>query len=77
MDCPYCGKEMISGYIATDGSNRLGWITKFHKSIIKQVFRTDYETFCKDWSHVKTHRCENCNKMIIDLNDDFNRLDKK
>ena len=76
MECPYCGKEVIRGYITTSGGSHLAWITKFHKSIFKQAFRTDYEVFSKDWSHVKTYKCKDCNKMIIDLNDEFNRIDK-
>lgn len=66
---------MTIGYITSDRA--LSWIPNYHKSIIKQVLRDDQEVFSRDWNNVKVHRCKECNKMIIDLNDEFNRPENR
>lgn len=71
MECPYCKKEMIEGYIYGD-MNSFEWLPEDKKHIgifasIRLKFKS--KSF---WGrkNAKAYRCVDCYKLIIDMNED-------
>lgn len=68
MECPYCKNEMTEGYIYGQ-SYSLKWLPADKKLLAGLAIgglKLKSSTF---WGrqNVKAFRCENCNKLIIDV----------
>ncbi|WP_425449202.1 PF20097 family protein [Dethiothermospora halolimnae] len=71
MNCPYCGIEMTIGMIEGDGrmsliwreyGEKIGWLDRVLK---KKNVIAEAHVFGK--SAVGAYKCEECNKIIIEL----------
>jgi hypothetical protein len=71
MKCPYCHKEMVRGRIWGDNRLRLRWLEKGSRPSRLDFF--DGEEIGRNsvwgWSWIAAHRCEDCRKIMIDLNE--------
>ncbi|GEM_PF-515080 len=72
MICPYCGNEMVKGYIQHSGNGlRTTWDTRVHAL---SVNGSEIEFPCTLFHpEVEAHYCRGCKKMVIDLNDIQNK----
>ena len=75
MNCPYCGKELITGFIygGSYGVNHsLRWLPATKEPTLANL-ELDSVTLSKNrfasQPNVKSYRCNDCRKMIIDLNE--------
>lgn len=71
MDCPYCGKPLVKGYLY--GSNApLAWMPEDKKPTLG-IWVTDGEVLKESEKYLFTpprvtaYKCYECKKMIIDL----------
>jgi len=73
MDCPYCRHTLEPGFIYGD-RYKMKWLVET-KKLFLGIFAwgsqsIQYQTrglFSRP--KIKSYKCSNCNKMIIDLND--------
>ena len=77
MKCPYCGSDLVPGYI--HGTSRpinysLKWLRGGLKPTLFNLelngIKLGHYGVNTEWK-VKSYRCIKCNKIIIDLNDQF------
>ena len=75
MNCPYCGKELITGYIygGSYGVNHsLRWLPDIKEPTLATL-ELESEVLSKDkflsQPKVKSYKCNYCRKMIIDLDE--------
>ncbi len=71
MRCPYCSKEMESGYI---GQSELfvpiTWVSNNVKErVVLPIHKTIKLTATLKGGRISTYYCEDCQKFIIDQND--------
>lgn len=70
MECPYCKKEMIEGYIYGE-SYALKWLPA-DKELLGGTFALGgiklKSSMFGGRQNVKAFNCLDCNKLIIDLN---------
>ncbi len=73
MNCPYCGKELIVGYIygGSYGVNHsLRWLPETMEPTLANL-ELESETISTNrfssQPKVKSYKCNSCRKMIIDL----------
>ena len=77
MKCPYCGQEMINGYIYGDRS-KLKWLPA-EKNLILGIWAKDSielgegEGFRR--SRVNASMCHWCGKLIIDMNTESSKCE--
>ena len=72
MNCPYCNKEMKKGVI--DAKSRPIWTTRNKATIFK---RKDEVALC-NWDATEysaAYYCEECRKIVVDLNETVSCLD--
>ena len=72
MNCPYCHKDMKKGVI--DAKSRPIWTTRNKATIFK---RSD-EVALSNWGsteYAAAYYCEDCGKIVIDLNETVSCLD--
>lgn len=79
LDCPYCATELTPGFIFSNNQN-LRWFPK-HQSTLSLLFPLTGRTISKQEYEigkpkVKTYYCPECNKMVIDLNENWHEGDK-
>jgi hypothetical protein len=71
MECPYCKKEMIKGYIYGERYS-LKWLPA-DKKLYAGIYAIGAISLKSDsfWARqrAKAYRCSDCNKLIIDIND--------
>ena len=72
MNCPYCNTEMKKGVI--DAKSRPIWTTRNKATIFK---RKDEVALCNFGAteYSAAYYCEECNKIIVDLNESVSCLD--
>jgi len=76
MKCPYCGAEMLHGYLSSGAAI---WSERKHKiSIIpnskeKYALHLGYPFLFLN--HVESYCCPKCKKIIIDASEYENNLD--
>jgi len=66
LECPYCKSDLIEGYI---DSGR--YVFKWHNNDMKLIEKITVfggETLSVN-PRIKSYRCKNCNKIIVDLNE--------
>jgi len=75
MSCPYCGKEMLPGFIygGSYGVNHsLRWLPENKKPTLAAL-ELEAETISKSTfssqPKAKCYKCVYCNKIIIDLDE--------
>jgi len=75
MNCPYCGKELIAGFIygGSYGVNHsLRWLPVTKEPTLASL-ELDSITLSKkgflSQPKVKSYKCDYCKKMIIDLDE--------
>lgn len=75
MNCPYCGKELIPGFIYGGSygvDHSLRWLPENKKPTLAAM-ELESETLSKNsflsQPSVKAYKCAYCRKMIIDLNE--------
>ena len=73
MKCPFCGKEMESGFVASRSGAMLVWRIKrkririsHYPSRKKGEFALGYNPFKE--SAAQGTLCRSCNKIVLDLN---------
>lgn len=68
MQCPYCGKEMVKGYIYGD-RYRLKWLPE-DKKLLMGIWANGGVSLgtagILGRPKVETYMCESCKKLIID-----------
>lgn len=72
MKCPFCGKNMDVGYIASSGD--ITWTPKGKKSHSIVNCLKPYEVCLSNTNYfgmtkLKTYRCAECKKVLIDESD--------
>lgn len=66
LKCPYCKSELIEGF-TDSGKISFKWHDKNMNIIEKYtVFGGEELSYS---SKIKSYKCKNCNKIIIDLNE--------
>lgn len=75
MNCPYCGEELISGFIygGSYGVNHsLKWLPETKKPTL-EALELESEIISKNSyfsePKVKCYKCSSCRKIIINLNE--------
>ena len=74
MNCPYCNKEMKKGVV--EAKSRPLWTTR-NKALI---FKRSDEIALRNHDSTEfsaAYYCEDCNKIIVDLNEKVSYLDLK
>ncbi|WP_373844436.1 PF20097 family protein [Clostridium sp.] len=70
MQCPYCNKELISGYIYGDRSP-LMWMPEDKKPFLGLIANGEILENSKkgffEFPNLKAYRCNDCKKMIVIL----------
>ena len=72
MNCPYCNKEMKKGVI--EAKSRPIWTTRNKFTIFKRNDEIALSNF-SDTEYSAAYYCENCRKIVIDLNETVSYLD--
>lgn len=71
MKCPYCGEEMIKGYIYGD-RYKLKWMPE-DKKLLLGIWAMDGIKLGEGGNfgraRAKSCFCHSCNKLIIDINE--------
>ena len=66
LKCPYCKSDLIQGFIDS-GRYSFKWHNKELTIIEKCTVFGGEVLSCSD--KIKSYRCKNCNKIIVDLNE--------
>ncbi len=71
MNCPWCGKEMLSGNLYS-GMNRgtyqgLAWHEGAHKSWLEQMGKPAQERYLELGYYEEAWYCTDCKKMVLDV----------
>ena len=73
MNCPFCNEEMRNGYIYGD-RYPLKWLPE-KKNLVLGLWAMGGDTLGEggfvDRPRVKANKCNACNKLIIDLNEEY------
>ena len=76
MECPFCGTEMIHGYL--NCGNTI-WSERKHRISTlpdaKEKFALHLEVPVLSPNHVESYCCPKCKKIIIDSSDYENNFD--
>lgn len=66
MQCPYCNSEMLPGVITFGMRSNAVWKPNDDYGKIKKIIVKPYDL---DYDEIKASFCNNCKKMILDLED--------
>lgn len=76
MNCPYCGIEMLYGYL---NSGTAIWSERKHKISMlpngKEKYALHLGTPLLSPNHIESYCCPKCKKIIIDASEYENNLD--
>ena len=76
MKCPYCGEEMLSGYL---NCGLTIWSERKHKISLnpddKETYALHLKTPMLSPHHIPGSCCPKCKKLIIDISGYENNLD--
>lgn len=74
MKCPFCNTEMLHGYLHCRGAI---WSEKENKYSILPTHKEKYALRLTPLltSHVESHCCPKCKKLIVDTEDYENNFD--
>lgn len=67
MNCPYCNKEMESGFLKT--SHHVSWGKEKELGLNQDdilLTKNNLETFFKG-QFIKSHYCSDCKKILVSL----------
>lgn len=69
LECPYCKAKLIEGFIDS-GKYFFKWHNKNLNLLEKlTVFGGEILSGNPEFGLIKSYRCKNCNKIIIDLDE--------
>lgn len=69
MNCPFCNQDMEAGNIIVSGDVGILWEKNYETISLKDRLMGKKRINKLSWriSKVSGHRCEACNKIILDL----------
>ena len=71
MNCPWCGKEMLSGNLygstSRSAASPLTWREGGHKSWLERIGTPEQEQYLVLGSYEEAWYCTDCQKMVLDV----------
>ena len=71
MNCPWCGKEMLSGNLyggtSRGSASPLTWREGAHKSWLERIGTPEQEQYLELGSYEEAWYCPDCQKLVLDV----------